>query len=81
MAGHPKKYSDVIVTFNDGELKTYRMSAGAGICRYLATEAGQTGVLTIWNDKKATSIPLSSIRNWEIWEDHDELQPEEGGET
>jgi hypothetical protein len=72
-----KKYSEVVVTFNDGEVRHYRMSAGVGICRHLAMEAGQTGILTMWNGPKAYSIPLASIRDWEIHEDNDVPEPVE----
>lgn len=65
-----RKYSEVIVAFNDGEVIHYRMSAGVGVARQLAMEAGQTGILTLWNGPKAYSIPLASIRNWEIHEDN-----------
>ena len=61
-----KQASDLTVTFNDGEVKTYRISAGPGIARYLAMEAGQSGVLTLWNGEQSYGIPIASIRDWSI---------------
>lgn len=62
------EFSDVIVTFNDGQVKTYRISAGAGVSAYLAMQAGQSGVLALHNkaDNSSWSIPLGSIREWEL---------------
>lgn len=61
-----KDLSDVTITFNDGEIKTYRISAGPGIGGFLAREAGQNGVLSLWNKDKSWGVPLASIRDWHI---------------
>lgn len=61
-----KECSDVIVTFKDGEVKTYCISAGTKIGGYLATTAGQTGVLSLFSEDRSWGIPMTSIRDWEI---------------
>ncbi|PZR89754.1 MAG: nucleoside hydrolase [Stutzerimonas stutzeri] len=58
--------SDVDVTFMDGEFKTYRITAGIGIGQYLAQQAANTGVLTLFNDEASHGIPLSNIREYVI---------------
>ena len=62
-----REQSDVHVTFNDGEVKVYRISAGVGISRHLAHEARTTGVLSLWNGFEISyGIPLANIREWVI---------------
>lgn len=61
-----KDMSDVEVTFTDGEVKTYRITAGPGIGGYLAREAGASGVLSLFNSERSWGIPVSSIRDWSI---------------
>lgn len=58
--------SDVIVTFNDGEVKTYRITASPAISGYLAANASQTGILSLFNSERSWGIPLDRIRDWEI---------------
>ena len=58
--------SDVTITFIDGEVKVYRISASPGLGNYLAREAGQCGVLSLFNNDEAWGIPLASIRDWSI---------------
>jgi len=58
--------SDVTVTFNDGEVKVYRITAGITIGGYLAREAGQNGVLSLFNSEQSWGIPLARIREWTI---------------
>jgi hypothetical protein len=60
--------SSVKVTFADGEVRTYTMSAGAGIAHHLMREARDTGALVMRDDanKKAICIPMRSIRDIEI---------------
>ena len=62
---YPKQRSSVTVTFNDGEVKTYDISAGAGITSYLMREAGESGIVTLRDDEAQTAvcIPLSLIRD------------------
>lgn len=64
---YSKERSLVTVTYTDGEVVEYPISASTGITRYLAENAGMTGVLSLM-DYGATSvcIPLSSVRNWTI---------------
>lgn len=66
MSKYPEAYSDVQVTFIDGEIRTYRISAGPGIGGYLAREAGSSGVLSLFNSKTGQSwaVPVGSIREW-----------------
>lgn len=61
-----KDLSDVTVTFIDGEVRTYRISANSTIGGSLAREAGTNGVLSLWNKDKSWGIPTASIRDWEI---------------
>lgn len=58
--------SDVEVTFMDGEVKVYRISAGVRIGQYLAREAAETGILTLFNDEVSHGVPLSNIREYQI---------------
>lgn len=58
--------SDVEVTFMDGEVKTYRITAGTSIGGYLAKEAGQTGILSLFNDAESYAMPLGNVREWII---------------
>lgn len=62
----PKEYSDVTVTFQDGEVKTYRITAGPGIGGFLARDASTTGVLNLFNEDQSWGIPLANIRDWSI---------------
>lgn len=61
---HPKQYSDVDVTFTDGEVKTYRISAGVTLSQFLARQAAETGILTLFNDETSHNIPISQIREY-----------------
>lgn len=56
--------SEVIITFNDGEVKTYIISASPSVASYLASNAGHTGILTLWNGTQSWGIPVASIRDW-----------------
>lgn len=62
----PQTHSIVKVSFNDGEVKEYVISAGPGIGGYLAREAGETGILNLYNADESYAIPLSNIREWTI---------------
>ena len=66
MAKFYKDLADVTVTFNDGEVKTYRISAGPSIGGFLAREATANGVLSLWNRDQSFGIPLSNVRDWAI---------------
>ena len=59
-----KDLSDVTVTFTDGEVKVYRITAGTSIGGYLVREAGASGVLSLFNKEQSWGIPLVSIRDW-----------------
>jgi hypothetical protein len=62
---YPKQRSVVTVTFNDGEVRTYEISAGASIAGYLMRDASDTGVVTLRDDESgsAVCIPLDRIRD------------------
>ena len=66
----PKVTSNVIITFTDGEVVEYMITAGAGISRYLADNATESGVLCFWDkdDRSSISIPVSQIRHYRIEE-------------
>lgn len=61
-----KDLSDVTITFTDGEIKVYRITAGPSIGGYLAREAGANGVLSLFNAHQSWGIPTTSIRDWSI---------------
>ena len=58
--------SDVDVTFHDGETKTYRITASPKIGPYLAEQAGQTGVLVLYDDTISRGIQMENIREYAI---------------
>lgn len=68
MAKYEKRQSKVSITFTDGEVKDYIMTASHSIASYLMREAAQTGVLVIRNDdeKSSNCIPISQIRDVEV---------------
>ena len=51
---YPKTKSIVTITFLDGEVREYEMSAGNGICKYLVKDASETGMLTLIDFKSKT---------------------------
>lgn len=63
---YPVTHSDVTVVFQDGEVKTYRISAGPNVGGYLAQQAGETGVLQLFNDNKSYGIPMANIKEYVI---------------
>lgn len=63
---YDKDAADVVITFNDGEVKTYRISAGPGIGGFLAREANANGILSLWNKDQSFGVPLANIRDWAI---------------
>ena len=63
---HKHEESEVEVTFIDGEVKTYRITAGVSVGGYLAREAGESGILSLWNAQESTAIPIAHIREWKI---------------
>jgi len=65
---YPNKWSTVTVTFTDGEIKNYLISAGPSIGGYLAREAGASGILSLFNPQQSWAIPLTGIRDWSISE-------------
>lgn len=68
MVDYPKKWSDVEITFLDGEVQTVTCSFGAGFARHLSSQSGETGILTLLCGAKTYSFPLTSIRGWTITE-------------
>lgn len=67
--------SIVEVTFIDGEMKNYVISASPTISQYLAREAAQTGILTLFNEDEAHGIPLTQIREYVL---RPAAEPDEG---
>jgi len=63
---YPRTSSVVRVTFNDGEIKEYVISASPSIGSYLAREAGETGILSLYNLDENYAVPLRNIREWQI---------------
>lgn len=65
---HAKMRSVVTITYIDGEVKAYEMSASPRIVHYLATEAASTGMFIIRDDDDETStlIPMDQIRSMGI---------------
>lgn len=72
---YPKRSSEVTLTFIDGEVKEYQISAGSGISPFLAKQAGETGVLVLLNGEVTYNIPVSQIKEYEIRELAAEGQP------
>ena len=62
----PQTHSIVEVMFNDGEVKQYVISASPSIGSYLAKEAGDSGILSLFNNEESYAIPLCNIREWKI---------------
>ena len=62
---YPKQRSIVSVTFDDGEVRSYEISAGASIAGFLMRDASDTGIVTLRDDESgsAVCIPLSRIRD------------------
>lgn len=63
---YPSSESAVDVTFIDGEVKTYFITAGIGIGQYLAGQAAETGVLVLFNNSVSHGIPMNQIREYVI---------------
>jgi predicted chitinase len=62
----PSTHSVVEVVFADGEVKNYVISASPSIGGYLAQQAGETGILSLYNNDESYAIPLVNIREWRI---------------
>lgn len=62
----PQTHSIVEVVFNDGAVKSYVISAGPSIGSYLAREAGESGILSLFNADESYAIPLNNVREWKI---------------
>ena len=63
---YPEIKSIVTVTFNDGEVKQYMITASPSIGGYLALNAKESGFLTLYNDTECNSIPVDNIREFSI---------------
>lgn len=66
--GYPPQESEVEVTYIDGEIKRFAITAGNGIAHHLMKEAAQTGMLVMRDDaiKKSICIPLAQVRHISI---------------
>jgi predicted chitinase len=58
--------SIVEVTFIDGEVIEYEISANPSVARYLARKMGETGSLSLWNNDESYVIPAHSIRHYTV---------------
>lgn len=58
--------SIVEITFVDGEIKEYEISANPSVAGYLARKMGETGSLSLWNDDESYVIPAHSIRSYVV---------------
>lgn len=65
---YPPKYSSVTVTLIDGEVKSYDVTAGSGLLRFLMTEAASTGALVLLCGDKTYAIPMTQITEVEMHE-------------
>ena len=80
---YPPTKSIVTITFLDGEVREYQMSAGNGIGRYLVESAAETGMLTLidFKNHNSTMVPVANIREFSIneigYNDEPEIEPEE----
>lgn len=80
---YPPTKSKVTITFLDGEVREYEMSAGNGIGRYLVKDASETGMLTLidFRNHNSTMVPVANIREFSIdeigYNDEQETEPEE----
>lgn len=65
---YPPTKSIVTITFLDGEVREYQMSAGNGIGRYLVENASETGMLTLidFKNHNSTMVPVANIREFSI---------------
>lgn len=66
----PESKSSVTVTFIDGEIKEYVITASSKITQWLMHEAAASGFLVLRDDlnRTATSIPVHQIRDVQIRE-------------
>ncbi len=62
--------SRIEITFLDGEVRQYEISAGAGLSKYLANQAAECGILCFidYQQKASLSIPVANIREWSLQE-------------
>ena len=67
---YPEARSIVEVTFLDGEVREYEISAGSGISKYLVQQAAESGILCFidYKQRASLSIPINNIREWSIRE-------------
>ena len=65
---YPPTKSIVTITFLDGEVCDYEMSAGNSIGRYLVENASETGMLTLidFKNHNSTMVPVANIREFSI---------------
>lgn len=64
MDRYPKESSLVVDTFSDGEINRYAISAAPSIGGYLARDAGESGVLNLYNNDDGYDVPITNIRKW-----------------
>lgn len=76
---YPKTRSSVEVTYTDGEVKTFVITASSQIAQYLADSAARTGMLVLRDDDahKSVMVPIAVIRHFEVQTIADEVRPSE----
>lgn len=67
---YPPVRSLVEITFLDGEVRSYEITAGSGLSKYLCEQASETGILCFIDarQRSSLSIPVANIREWTIKE-------------
>jgi hypothetical protein len=73
---YPDKYSRVLVTLIDGEVKSYDVTAGSGLLPYLMTEAANTGALVLLCGDRTYAIPMTQIAEVEMREFNSQAERE-----
>lgn len=68
MKEYPERWSQIEVIFLDGSIQTYNIKASSGLGRYLAEDAGESGILTLLCGPKTHHIPIANIREWNMTE-------------
>lgn len=64
--------SIVEVTFVNGEVIEYEISANPSVAGYLARKMGETGSLSLWNNDESYVIPSHSIRHYTVRRKHND---------
>lgn len=76
---YPKSVSKVTITFMDGEVREFMMTAGVGISKYLCSEAATTGFVSLqdFDTKQSINVPVVNIRDFSVQEQQLYIEHEE----